>query len=394
MSINYEIDSEMKKSVVYWSPCLDKVGTVKSTLNSAISLAKYSKDYDVTIINVFGEWSSYYKYLEQNNVKLQNLAFDYYNLLPKKGFLKSRLSYIIIFLISFIPLLLLIKKIKPDYLIIHLITSLPLFLLNFFKLKTQVILRISGFPKMNLLRKKLWTKSQNKIFKITCPTEQLKNDLKTKNIFKDEKMETLFDAIINIKDLIQKKNKINFKDSGKIQKNFFLSAGRFTRQKNFIYLIREFGKFLKLYPDEKLFIVGKGELKKKMQDEIIKLNLSNYIKLQNYTENIYHIMKNSKCFILPSLWEEVGFVMVEASFCNNFIISSNCKNGPEEFLDNGSGGLIFNSNEKNELCKKLIEFKKLNDATILKKKILAKKKCSNFTMFNHYKKLNYILNSK
>tara|TARA_X000000950_G_scaffold218264_1_gene262724 strand:- start:1479 stop:2633 length:1155 start_codon:yes stop_codon:yes gene_type:complete len=384
----------MKKSVVYWSPCLDKVGTVKSTLNSAISLAKYSKDYDVTIINVFGEWSSYYKYLEQNNVKLQNLAFDYYNLLPKKGFLKSRLSYIIIFLISFIPLLLLIKKIKPDYLIIHLITSLPLFLLNFFKLKTQVILRISGFPKMNLLRKKLWTKSQNKIFKITCPTEQLKNDLKTKNIFKDEKMETLFDAIINIKDLIQKKNKINFKDSGKIQKNFFLSAGRFTRQKNFIYLIREFGKFLKLYPDEKLFIVGKGELKKKMQDEIIKLNLSNYIKLQNYTENIYHIMKNSKCFILPSLWEEVGFVMVEASFCNNFIISSNCKNGPEEFLDNGSGGLIFNSNEKNELCKKLIEFKKLNDATILKKKILAKKKCSNFTMFNHYKKLNYILNSK
>ena len=76
---------------------------------------------------------------------------------------------------------------------------------------------------MNLLRKKLWIKSQNKIFKITCPTEQLKNDLITKNIFKDEKMETLFDAIINIKDLIQKKNKINFKDSGKIQKNFFIS---------------------------------------------------------------------------------------------------------------------------------------------------------------------------
>ena len=384
----------MKKSVVYWSPCLDKVGTIKSTLNSAISLAKYSKDYDVTIINVFGEWSSHYKYLEQNNVKLQNLTFDYYNLLPKKGFLKSRLSYIIIFLISLIPLLLLIKKKKPDYLIIHLITSLPLFLLNFFKLKTQVILRISGFPKMNLLRKKLWIKSQNKIFKITCPTEQLKNDLITKNIFKDEKVETLFDAIINVKDLIQKKNKIDFKDSGKIQKNFFLSAGRFTRQKNYIYLIREFGKFSKLHPDEKLFIVGKGELKKKMQDEIIKLNLSNHIKLQNYKENIYHIMKNSKCFILSSLWEEVGFVMVEASFCNNFIISSNCKNGPEEFLDNGLGGLIFNNNEKDELCKKLIEFKKLNDATILEKKILAKKKCSNFTMFNHYKKLNYILNSK
>ena len=102
----------------YWSPCLDKVGTVKSTLNSAISLAKYSKDYDVTIINVFGEWSSYYKYLEQNNVKLQNLAFDYYNLLPKKGFLKSRLSYIIIFLISLVTYLLLLIKKRWENLII------------------------------------------------------------------------------------------------------------------------------------------------------------------------------------------------------------------------------------------------------------------------------------
>ena len=29
----------MKKTIYYWSPCLDKVGTVKSTLNSAIAVA-------------------------------------------------------------------------------------------------------------------------------------------------------------------------------------------------------------------------------------------------------------------------------------------------------------------------------------------------------------------
>ncbi len=383
----------MKKSVVYWSPCLTKVGTVKSTLNSAISLAKYSEDYEVTIINVFGEWSSYEKYLKQNNVNLKNLTFDYYNLLPKNGFLKSRLSYIIIFLVSAFPLLFFIKSKKPDYLIIHLITSLPLILLNFFKIQTQIILRISGFPRMNLFRKKLWIKSQNKILKITCPTNQLKNDLIRKNIFEKQKVDTLFDAIINIKDITQKKNMTNIENNEKIKKNYFLSAGRFTRQKNFIYLIREFGKFLKLYPDEKLLIIGEGELKKKMQEEIIKLDLSNSIRLQNYTENIYYFMKNSKCFILPSLWEDPGFVIIEASFCNSFIISSNCKNGPEEFLENGSAGLIFNNNAKNKLSEKLIEFKKLDNSSIFKKKILAKKNCSRFTMFNHYKKIKYILNN-
>ena len=136
---------------MYWSPCLTKVGTVKSTLNSAISLAKYSKDYDVTIINVFGEWSNYEKYLNQNNVNLKNLTFNYYNFLPKNGFIKSRFSYIIIFLISAFPLLFFIKSRKPDYLIIHLITSLPLFLLNLFNLQTRVILRISGFPKNDII---------------------------------------------------------------------------------------------------------------------------------------------------------------------------------------------------------------------------------------------------
>ena len=51
----------MKKKIYYWSPCLNKVATVKATLNSAISLAKYSNDYDVKIINVFGEWHNYKK---------------------------------------------------------------------------------------------------------------------------------------------------------------------------------------------------------------------------------------------------------------------------------------------------------------------------------------------
>ena len=130
-----------------------------------------------------------------------------------------------------------------------------------------------------------------------------------------------------------------------------------------------------------------------MQEEIIKLDLSNSIRLQNYTENIYYFMKNSKCFILPSLWEDPGFVIIEASFCNSFIISSNCKNGPEEFLENGSAGLIFNNNAKNKLSEKLIEFKKLDNSSIFKKKILAKKNYSRFTMFNHYKKIKYILNN-
>ena len=49
-----------KKKIFYWSPCLTQVGTIISTKNSAIALANYKKnDFDVCIINAFGEWNNH-----------------------------------------------------------------------------------------------------------------------------------------------------------------------------------------------------------------------------------------------------------------------------------------------------------------------------------------------
>ena len=64
-------------------------------------------------------------------------------------------------------------------------------------------------------------------------------------------------------------------------------------------------------------------------------------------------MKKSKIFVLSSLWEEVGFAMVEASINNSYLICSDCPNGPSEFLDNGNSGILFKSNVSGELSKKV-----------------------------------------
>ena len=46
----------MKKKIFYWSPCLNHVGTVISTLNSAIGLCKYNKNYDSMKIHRMLSW--------------------------------------------------------------------------------------------------------------------------------------------------------------------------------------------------------------------------------------------------------------------------------------------------------------------------------------------------
>ena len=51
-----------------------------------------------------------------------------------------------------------------------------------------------------------------------------------------------------------------------------------------------------------------------------------------YSENIYYFMKRAKAFILSSLWEDPGFVIIESAMNNLFVISSDCKNGPKRIF--------------------------------------------------------------
>ena len=100
------------KKIYFWSPCLSKsVGTYKSTINSAISLSKYSKgNYSVKVINVCGEWDDEKELLKKNNVDVFDLGLKYYTYLPKEGFFKSRFSYMIIIILSILPLARFLKK--------------------------------------------------------------------------------------------------------------------------------------------------------------------------------------------------------------------------------------------------------------------------------------------
>ena len=382
----------MKNKIFYWSPCLNPVGTVISTLNSAIALSKYDKEYQVFIINACGEWDEYIEDINSNSISLINLNFKYFNYLPKTGYVGSRFSYFLIYLFSFFPLLFLLKKHKPKILISHLITSLPLTLLNNFSFKTKFILRISGYPKLNFLRKYFWKKISKKLDLITCPSTSLKSYLIKNNIFIKDKIVYLQDAILNYDNLKNNKKKFSLVESHS-DKKVILSVGRLTKQKNFSYLINEFYNFNKINNDYILCIIGNGEEKKNLESDICKLNLKDKVFLFGYRNDIYDCMQNSEIFILSSLWEEVGFVIVEAAMNNLYIISSDCPNGPAEFLNNGKNGLLFKSNCKNELSKSLLEYCKLDKEKKYEDRVQLKINATKYSKFRHYIQLKKILDN-
>ena len=375
------------KKIIYWSPYLGHIGTKKSTLNSAKGLSVYGKDkFDVKLINALGEWN------DINEIKTVSFFKNLYNRLPQGGFLKSRISFLIIFLLSILPLYKLLKKDKPDYIIAHLITSLPIFLFKIFKFKTKLILRISGYPKLNFIRKFFWKLCSKNIHLITCPSIELKNQLRKLNIFENKKIVVLYDSVINIKEVNKQKNDPL---SNEITKsNYLLAIGRLTKQKNFNLLINAFYEFNKINNNYKLLIIGEGEENKKIISRINELKLEHKIILLGFKKNVYKYLKNSKAFILSSLWEEMGFVIIEAASCNTLIISSNCPNGPSEFLNYGEAGYLFNNNSVNDLVQNLIKFDREEKNIKYNKILLAKKNVKKFTIFNHYKELKKILDNK
>ena len=118
--------------------------------------------------------------------------------LPKNSFFKSRLTYLIIFFFSIFKLHKLLKEEQPDYLMIHILTPIPLLLLFFFKYNTKFILRISGYPHLGLFRSLLWKLVNKKIYKVLSPSEKTKKLLINKKIFLNEKIQTIFEPIINL----------------------------------------------------------------------------------------------------------------------------------------------------------------------------------------------------
>ena len=158
-----------------------------------------------------------------------------------------------------------------------------------------------------------------------------------------------------------------------------------------MFLIKTFKKIVDKNSKNKLYILGDGEQYKKLYNYIKLNNLENNIFLKGYKKNIYNYLYSSKAFILSSLWEDPGFVLVEAAYANIPIISSDCKNGPIEILNNGRNGYLFNSNNQNSLIHTINHFENSNVKEILKKKIYAKKMSKNFSIFRHYIKLKKIL---
>lgn len=91
--------------------------------------------------------------------------------------------------------------------------------------------------------------------------------------------------------------------------------GRFVPQKNPLFLIDIVAEVFKREEDAVLLLIGDGDLKKEMQKKIKDLGISKQIKYLGRREDIQQFYNAMDAFLLPSLYEGLPVVGLEAQSC-------------------------------------------------------------------------------
>lgn len=149
--------------------------------------------------------------------------------------------------------------------------------------------------------------------------------------------------------------KLKEKSTGLLPQNSYnlLAAGRLTYQKGFDLLIDELAKIGDKL-DYHLTILGIGEDKLKLENQLNNLQLSKRVTLKGTVTNPYLYMHEADLFILSSRFEGFPNVALESLMCGTPVLANNCLGGINEIIIPKYNGLIY-SYEKSNFENKLME---------------------------------------
>lgn len=124
----------------------------------------------------------------------------------------------------------------------------------------------------------------------------------------------------------------------------FLSVGRLVQEKGIEYGIRAFSETIKKCPhkESRYLIVGDGPLKESLQQLVSDLHLSDKVSFLGFLtqDELIPFYKKADIFILPSIAEAFGVVLLEAQAMKLPIVASNVGGVRYAVIENESALLV------------------------------------------------------
>lgn len=143
--------------------------------------------------------------------------------------------------------------------------------------------------------------------------------------YDDDKVKLINNAIDIDKFIYNEEIRDKIRKEIKVENKLVIGhVGRFVEQKNHTGLIDIFNGIYKINPDSVLLLAGDGPLLGDIRDKVNSLNLTDAVKFLGVRKDINNIMQGIDVFLLPSLYEGLPVVGVEAQASGALcILSSN-----------------------------------------------------------------------
>lgn len=138
------------------------------------------------------------------------------------------------------------------------------------------------------------------------------------------------------------------------------TVGSFSLQKGHTYLIKAMKEIVRNEPSCKLLMVGAGPLENELRKKVDKLGLNRQIIFTGLRRDIFNLLSILEIFILPSLWEGLPLVSLEAMAMAKPVVASQIPGITEVVID-GENGILVPPKNSNLLAKAILNLLKDSD---------------------------------
>lgn len=140
-----------------------------------------------------------------------------------------------------------------------------------------------------------------------------------------------------------------------------IAVGRYSYQKGFDRLISAWSKVCQEMHGWKLHLVGDGELRESLQQQINELNLSESVVLGKAETDMLSVYRSASILAMSSHYEGLPMVLLEAQAVGLPIVSFACKCGPKDVVEDGVDGFLVEEGDVDALTNCLLMLMKDED---------------------------------
>jgi glycosyltransferase involved in cell wall biosynthesis len=133
-----------------------------------------------------------------------------------------------------------------------------------------------------------------------------------------------------------------------------LAVGRLATVKDYPTLLRAFFIICQKRPVH-LLILGEGKERASLEALVRQLGLTENVQMPGFVENPFAYMALARLLVLSSRWEGFGNVLVEALACGTPVVSTDCRSGPREILENGRFGRLVPVGDADAMALAILE---------------------------------------